>query len=91
MCKICFRVGCQKSHWGSNCENVCANNCIEHHCYPENGSCVWGCDSQNCLNDVCNKDTAVCTDGCKKRLTGSYCNECKLLGIKLCILSKSFM
>ncbi|CAC5388871.1 Tyrosine-protein phosphatase 2,Tyrosine-protein phosphatase corkscrew,Tyrosine-protein phosphatase non-receptor type 6 [Mytilus coruscus] len=74
LCYVAIK-GCQTSYWGRNCENVCAVNCIEQHCYPGNGSCVWGCNPKNCLNDICNKDTAVCTDGCKKRRTGSYCNE----------------
>ncbi|XP_052087399.1 uncharacterized protein LOC127724469 [Mytilus californianus] len=75
--ELCYVAinGCQKNHWGSKCENVCADNCLEQNCYPGNGSCVWGCNPKNCLNDVYNKDTAVCTDGCKKRQTGRYCNE----------------
>ncbi|CAC5362801.1 unnamed protein product [Mytilus coruscus] len=76
--ELCYVAinGCPKSHWGSQCENFCADNCIQRNCFPENGSCVWGCNPTNCLNYICNKDTAVCTDGCKdKRTTGSYCNE----------------
>ncbi|CAC5362800.1 unnamed protein product [Mytilus coruscus] len=75
--ELCYVAinGCKNSHWGSKCENVCADNCMERNCYPENGSCVWGCNPKYCLKDVCNKDTAVCTEGCKKRRTGSYCNE----------------
>ncbi|XP_063399474.1 uncharacterized protein LOC134684090 [Mytilus trossulus] len=75
--ELCYVAinGCQKSHWGSNCENVCADKCIEQNCYPENGSCVLGCNSENCLNDICDKETAICTDGCKIKRTGIYCNQ----------------
>lgn len=70
-------LGCQKSRWGSDCEQLCTENCIERNCYPQNGSCVWGCNATNCLNDICDKDTAVCTNGCKNSRTGIYCNKCK--------------
>ncbi|XP_071121539.1 multiple epidermal growth factor-like domains protein 10 [Mytilus edulis] len=75
--ELCYVAinGCEKSSWGSTCQFVCADNCIERNCYPGNGSCVWGCDPKNCLNDICNKNTAVCTDGCKERRTGRYCNK----------------
>lgn len=70
-------LGCKKSFWGSNCETSCAENCIKDNCFPENGSCVWGCNPMQCLNDVCDRDTAVCTDGCKGKRTGNHCNKCK--------------
>ncbi|CAC5412432.1 PTPRT [Mytilus coruscus] len=75
--ELCYVAinGCQKSRWGSTCEKLCAENCIERNCNPENGSCVWGCNPTNCLNNICDKDTAVCTDGCKIRRTGIYCNQ----------------
>ncbi|CAG2257239.1 PTPRT [Mytilus edulis] len=75
--ELCYVAinGCQKSRWGSTCQYLCVENCIERHCYPRNGSCVWGCNADNCLNDICNKDTAVCTDGCKEKRTGRYCNK----------------
>ncbi|CAC5417493.1 unnamed protein product [Mytilus coruscus] len=75
--ELCYVAinGCQKSRWGSNCEEFCSENCIEQHCYLRNGSCVWGCNTNNCLNDICNTFSGVCTDGCKERLTGNYCNK----------------
>ncbi|CAC5376555.1 Tyrosine-protein phosphatase non-receptor type 5,Tyrosine-protein phosphatase non-receptor type 20,Receptor-type tyrosine-protein phosphatase R,Receptor-type tyrosine-protein phosphatase eta,Tyrosine-protein phosphatase non-receptor type 7,Receptor-type tyrosine-protein phosphatase O,Receptor-type tyrosine-protein phosphatase beta [Mytilus coruscus] len=78
--ELCFVVinGCQKNFWGINCIMSCTERCIEQHCYPENGSCVLGCNSENCLKDVCDKNTAVCTSGCKERRTGSYCNKYNL-------------
>ncbi|CAC5418228.1 PTPRT [Mytilus coruscus] len=62
--ELCYVAinGCRKSFWGSDCQTNCAENCIERNCFPENGSCVWGY-------------TTVCTDGCKERRTGSYCNK----------------
>ncbi|CAC5418182.1 MEGF10_11 [Mytilus coruscus] len=75
--ELCYVAinGCQASFWGSNCENDCAEKCIERNCFPGNGSCVWGCNPKHCLNDICNKDTAVCTVGCnERRRTGSYCD-----------------
>lgn len=53
---------------------MCPESCIHQHCYPGNGSCIWGCKDESCLNDVCDKDTLVCKGGCKGRLTGQYCN-----------------
>ncbi|XP_063398995.1 platelet endothelial aggregation receptor 1-like [Mytilus trossulus] len=75
--ELCYVAinGCQKSFWGSDCQNNCAEKCIERNCFPGNGSCVWGCNPTNCLNGVCDKDTAVCTDGCIERRTGTYCNQ----------------
>ncbi|XP_052080598.1 plexin-B1-like [Mytilus californianus] len=67
--------GCRKNLWGRNCTQPCSENCIENHCYPGNGSCVWGCKDINCLNDVCDKDTLICTEGCKGGRTGRYCNK----------------
>ncbi|XP_052087932.1 multiple epidermal growth factor-like domains protein 10 isoform X2 [Mytilus californianus] len=78
--ELCYVAinGCQKSFWGSNCEVSCAVNCINGNCFPGNGSCIWGCNPVDCLNDFCNKDTAVCTDGCKERKTGNHCNKYNL-------------
>ncbi|CAC5418190.1 PTPRT [Mytilus coruscus] len=74
--ELCYVVinGCPKNRWGSTCGEFCAY-CIHQNCIPENGFCVWGCNTQNCLNDVCDKHTAVCTVGCKKRRTGNYCDK----------------
>ncbi|VDI55259.1 Hypothetical predicted protein [Mytilus galloprovincialis] len=75
--ELCYVAinGCQKSFWGSDCEQLCPENCIERNCYPQNGSCVWGCNAKFCLNDICDKDKTVCTIGCKNRRTGIYCNN----------------
>ncbi|XP_063397854.1 uncharacterized protein LOC134682593, partial [Mytilus trossulus] len=32
--------GCPKGYWGSDCHKYCPKNCVEQHCYLENGSCV---------------------------------------------------
>ncbi|CAC5418189.1 unnamed protein product [Mytilus coruscus] len=75
--ELCYVVinGCSKTRWGSNCVEFCAAKCIEQNCFPANGSCVWGCNPENCRNDNCDKDTAVCTVGCKEKRTGIYCNQ----------------
>ncbi|XP_063443549.1 multiple epidermal growth factor-like domains protein 10 [Mytilus trossulus] len=78
--ELCYVAinGCRKGFWGSNCEKVCSEYCIENHCYPGNGSCIFGCKTENCLNDIFHKFTGVCTDGCKERRTGDYCNKYNL-------------
>lgn len=68
-------VGCWKGKWGVNCTNPCPANCIDHHCYPGNGSCIWGCDSRKCLEDKCDRDTCICSDGCKNGFVGQSCNN----------------
>ncbi|CAC5379813.1 Tyrosine-protein phosphatase non-receptor type 5,Receptor-type tyrosine-protein phosphatase R,Receptor-type tyrosine-protein phosphatase eta,Tyrosine-protein phosphatase 10D,Tyrosine-protein phosphatase non-receptor type 7,Receptor-type tyrosine-protein phosphatase O,Receptor-type tyrosine-protein phosphatase beta [Mytilus coruscus] len=71
--KIYYRNDrCWKGTWGVNCLHPCPANCIANHCYPENGSCVWGCD---CLHDTCDMITSICTEGCKAGLIGQYCNN----------------
>ncbi|CAG2229398.1 unnamed protein product [Mytilus edulis] len=65
----------RKSFWGSNCQHNCAEDCIGRNCFPGNGSCVWGCIPTHCLNDFCDKDTAVCTIGCKERRTEHIVNS----------------
>ncbi|CAG2229402.1 unnamed protein product [Mytilus edulis] len=83
--ELCYVAinGCQKSFWGSDCQNNCAENCRQQNCFPGNGSCVWGCNPTNCLNDLCDKDTAVCTIGCKERRTGTYCNQYNIASYSL--------
>ncbi|XP_063398312.1 cell death abnormality protein 1-like [Mytilus trossulus] len=88
LCYIAIN-GCQKSFWGLNCDSSCADNCIEDNCFPGNGSCIWGCNPVDCLNGVCNKDTAVCTDGCNKRKTGFHCNKYNLASDSLVTQSPS--
>ncbi|XP_052080277.1 hepatocyte growth factor receptor-like isoform X2 [Mytilus californianus] len=71
--------GCEKNFWGSNCDISCAESCIEKHCFPGNGSCILGgCSDKNCLNSNCDQYTAVCTEGCKERRTGNFCNKYNL-------------
>ncbi|XP_076072681.1 uncharacterized protein LOC143044513 isoform X1 [Mytilus galloprovincialis] len=62
--ELCYVAiyGCQKTFWGSDCDKNCSENCIDQHCYPQNGSCVWGFHTRNCSNDVCDNYTVVCTD-----------------------------
>ncbi|CAC5398621.1 unnamed protein product [Mytilus coruscus] len=74
LCYIAIK-GCQKSFWGSNCEKVCSKNCLEQHCFPGNGSCVLGCNTENCFNGICNRYTALCSDGCEGKLTGNFCSK----------------
>lgn len=66
--------GCPKTMWGSYCSKTCPNTCIDQHCYPENGSCVWGC---YCLNGICNEYTTECNDGCVENRTGKECGKCE--------------
>ncbi|VDI56823.1 Hypothetical predicted protein, partial [Mytilus galloprovincialis] len=66
--------GCWKGTWGTNCTDTCSPKCIDQHCYPSDGFCVWGCDPQNCRNNNCNNQTSVCTEGCVDGLVGQYCN-----------------
>ncbi|CAC5395241.1 unnamed protein product [Mytilus coruscus] len=75
--ELCYVIinGCPTYRWGSNCEEFCVENCKERNCYPNNGSCVWGCNPKNCLNDICDKETGVCTVVCKERRTGNYCDK----------------
>lgn len=50
---------------------------MDQQCYPGNGSCVWGCDPQNCLNRKCDIYKGTCTEGCVSGLSGQYCNTCE--------------
>ncbi|CAG2210187.1 unnamed protein product [Mytilus edulis] len=78
--ELCYVVinGCQTNFWGKDCNMSCTESCIDQHCYPGNGSCILGCNSENCLSGVCDKNTAVCTKGCKERRTGYFCNKYNL-------------
>ncbi|XP_076112604.1 plexin-B1-like isoform X2 [Mytilus galloprovincialis] len=67
--------GCRKTNWGKNCKEICSDNCIDQHCYPENGSCVWGC---YCLDGICNINTTYCVDGCMGNRTGLNCTKYSL-------------
>jgi hypothetical protein len=73
-----LNTGCYKGWWGRDCSNPSPATCVDRHCYPSNGSCVWGCDPYNCLNDKYDTDTGICTDGCKIGLRGDYCDKGKL-------------
>lgn len=85
--KTCFNnvifniyfLGCFQGFWGENCSRTCSPTCIDQHCYPENGSCVLGCDPQNCLNHKCDIYTGTCTDGCVSGLSGQHCNTCEYI------------
>ena len=48
---------------------------------------MWGCKPDNCLNDICDTDTGVCTDGCKIGLDGDYCDSRKLNLFSQCVLT----
>ncbi|XP_071159959.1 plexin-B2-like isoform X2 [Mytilus edulis] len=78
--ELCYVAihGCQMTFWGSTCEFSCPESCKEHHCFPENGACIWGCIGKNCLKDICDPDTGVCLKGCKDRRTGPDCNKYNL-------------
>lgn len=40
-------VGCEKGMWRTNCSEPCSSVCIDQHCHPGNGSCVWGVTNRN--------------------------------------------
>ncbi|XP_052059414.1 receptor-type tyrosine-protein phosphatase kappa-like isoform X1 [Mytilus californianus] len=65
--------GCWKGTWGTNCTTDCPVECIDRHCYPANGSCIWGCDVQKCYHGVCDANTDVCSKGCVAGEGGRYC------------------
>ncbi|CAC5360080.1 unnamed protein product [Mytilus coruscus] len=75
--ELCYVAinGCFKSAWETNCSDACPPKCIDQHCYPENGSCIWGCYPQNCLNNKCDKHTGACSEGCVTGLAGQFCNR----------------
>ncbi|XP_071160360.1 uncharacterized protein [Mytilus edulis] len=80
--ELCYVAinGCQKTFWGTSCDISCAESCVEQHCFPENGSCILGgCSDINCLKSNCDRETAVCTEGCRTRRSGSYCNKYNLV------------
>lgn len=63
-------LGCFRGWWGSGCRKQCPGKCISGHCFPNNGNCVWGCYPENCLNEICDVEIGVCTDGCSIGLDG---------------------
>lgn len=69
-------LGCNKTFWGKNCSQSCSTHCKDQHCFPENGSCVWGCDCPGICNVLC------LLDGCEENRTGLSCNKCKQFHIK---------
>ncbi|CAG2238871.1 unnamed protein product [Mytilus edulis] len=76
--ELCYVAinGCPKTFWGNTCEMTCPKSCIEQHCFPENGSCILGgCSDEHCLNRNCDRDSAICYDGCKENRTGPFCNK----------------
>ncbi|VDI43322.1 Hypothetical predicted protein [Mytilus galloprovincialis] len=76
------------SFWGNNCDIPCAESCAGQHCFPGNGSCIWGgCSDNNCLNSNCENKTEKCTDGCIRHRTGALCNK-YFLGIGKLLLSE---
>ncbi|XP_071129272.1 uncharacterized protein [Mytilus edulis] len=79
--ELCYVAiyGCWKGTWETNCTDTCSPKCINQHCYPSDGFCVWGCDPQNCRNNTCNNQTGVCTEGCVDGWVGQYCNTNSLL------------
>ncbi|XP_052059403.1 receptor-type tyrosine-protein phosphatase mu-like isoform X2 [Mytilus californianus] len=70
--------GCWKGFWGENCTVPCPPKCIDQHCYPANGNCVWGCDPTNCMSENCYTTTGVCLGGCVLGRAGQYCNKYNL-------------
>ncbi|CAC5409016.1 unnamed protein product [Mytilus coruscus] len=65
--------GCWKGTWGDGCTTDCPVECIGRHCYPGNGSCIWGCDVQECFHGTCDAETSICTKGCVPGRGGRYC------------------
>ncbi|VDI33932.1 Hypothetical predicted protein [Mytilus galloprovincialis] len=79
--ELCYVAinGCQKTFWGTSCDISCPESCLEQHCYPGNGSCIFGgCSNSNCLKSNCDRDTEVCIEGCRTERTGSYCDKYNL-------------
>ncbi|XP_063396089.1 uncharacterized protein LOC134680784 isoform X1 [Mytilus trossulus] len=79
--ELCYVAinGCQKGMWGKDCSTTCPSICIGQHCHPENGSCVWGCDEQKCLNNRWDIQTDVCTEGCvREHSQFCNCNKCQI-------------
>ncbi|VDI52769.1 Hypothetical predicted protein, partial [Mytilus galloprovincialis] len=72
--------GCWKGFWGENCTVPCPPTCIDQHCNPANGSCVWGCNTTNCMNKNCSTNTlsGACLGGCVLGRAGQYCNKYNL-------------
>ncbi|XP_071129167.1 receptor-type tyrosine-protein phosphatase kappa-like isoform X2 [Mytilus edulis] len=73
--ELCYVAvnGCSKGTWGINCTTDCPVECIDSHCFPENGSCVWGCDELGCFHGKCDAKKDVCTKGCVPGQGGRYC------------------
>ncbi|VDI38537.1 Hypothetical predicted protein [Mytilus galloprovincialis] len=73
--ELCYVAiyGCPRGMWGPNCNNACSSLCVNQHCHPGNGSCVYGCDPQQCLYTKCNIYTGACTKGCANGWEGQYC------------------
>ncbi|XP_071129453.1 angiopoietin-1 receptor-like [Mytilus edulis] len=73
--ELCYVAinGCQKGTWGPNCTEACSSICVNQHCHPENGSCIWGCDPKRCVNGRCDIHTGFCTEGCVPGWVGQYC------------------
>ncbi|XP_052067781.1 multiple epidermal growth factor-like domains protein 6 isoform X3 [Mytilus californianus] len=70
--------GCWKGFWGEKCAKPCPPKCIDQHCYPTNGTCIWGCDPKNCMSNTCYSTTGVCFGGCVLGRAGQYCNKYNL-------------
>ncbi|OPL33917.1 hypothetical protein AM593_04500, partial [Mytilus galloprovincialis] len=73
--ELCYVAinGCQKGRWGTNCTEACSSICVNQHCHPNNGSCIWGCDPLRCVNGRCDIHTGACTEGCVTGWVGQYC------------------
>ena len=74
-------TGCYKGWRESDCSKPCPATCVDGHCYPGNGNCVWGCNPNNCLNAICHTDTGKCTQGCKRGRRGDYCDRRKFTNV----------
>ncbi|VDH97240.1 Hypothetical predicted protein [Mytilus galloprovincialis] len=85
--ELCFRDKGLQAHnnlnqsidcfWGENCTVPCPPTCIDQHCHPANGSCIWGCDPSKCLLS-CFVSTGICFGGCVLGRAGQYCNKYNL-------------
>jgi hypothetical protein len=74
-------TGCYKGWWGIDCSKPCPSTCVDGHCLPGNGNCVWDCNPDNCLNDICDGTTGNCTQGCEIGRRGNYCDRRKFTNI----------
>ncbi|XP_060082198.1 fucolectin-1-like [Ylistrum balloti] len=71
--------GCRNGSYGPDCNTSCVEGCQSGICYPDNGTCVYGC-KPTWLGDKCDQ---VCMNG----TWGALCNETCFCDIDTCNVS----